>query len=191
MGKIPICNSLSVLFVKQGSCTPLLTRYVKNYELINILGHGTHGDVYKCIHKPSNRYCVAKVFSPSISYLEAVQEVYKMQTLCNEPNIITLHDVINNATGNSSVPILIYEYISFTYYRKLFPVLTDTDVRFYMKMLLQSIAATHNKGIIHRDIKPSNVLVNVKRRKLKLIDFSMALWQHPDGINYHSRGNNR
>jgi len=79
----------------------------------------------------------------------------------------------------SKTPSLIFEHIENTDFRSLFPVLTDMEIRFYIFELLKALDYCHSKGIMHRDVKPQNIIVDPKKKIVKLIDWGLAEFYHP------------
>lgn len=65
-------------------------------------------------------------------------------------------------------------------YRTLYPEFTDFDIRYYMYELLKALDFCHSKGIMHRDVKPHNIMIDHEKRELKLIDWGLAEFYHPD-----------
>lgn len=113
------------------------------------------------------------------------RELLIMQNLCGGPNIIKLYDVIQE--GEKGLPAVVIEYVNSTDYRSLFPVLSDRDIRFYMRNLLKAIEHMHRNDVIHRDIKPSNILIDHSKRLVRLIDFGISRF-HYHGANHTSGG---
>ena len=68
----------------------------------------------------------------------------------------------------------------------LFPTLKPVDIKYYMYQLLIALDFCHSKGIMHRDVKPHNVMIDHKRKKLRLIDWGLAEFYHP-GKEYNVR----
>eukprot|EP00954_Amorphochlora_amoebiformis_P024762 1368625-Amorphochlora_amoeboformis.AAC.1 len=87
---------------------------------------------------------------------------------------------------HSKTKCLIFEFVDACDFKTLFPNLSDTDIRYYMFQLLQALDFCHSKGIIHRDVKPHNVMIDHRRRKLRLIDWGLAEFYHP-GKEYNVR----
>jgi casein kinase II subunit alpha len=68
----------------------------------------------------------------------------------------------------------------------MFPTLKDIDIRFYMYELMKALDYSHSKGIMHRDVKPQNIIIDPKKKVLKLIDWGLAEYYHL-GNNYNVR----
>jgi len=91
--------------------------------------------------------------------------------------VIQLLDTVRDPV--SKTPSLIFEHVDNTDFKALFPTLTDLDVRFYIYELLKSLEWCHSRGIMHRDVKPHNVMIDHKRKRLRLIDWGLAEFYHP------------
>jgi len=98
--------------------------------------------------------------------------------LCGGPNIIKLLDIVQDPC--SKTPSLIFEYVNNTDFKVLYPTLTDLDIRYYILELLKALDYCHSNGIMHRDVKPHNVMIDHAKRKLRLIDWGLAEFYHPE-----------
>ncbi|CAI9763049.1 unnamed protein product [Fraxinus pennsylvanica] len=65
-------------------------------------------------------------------------------------------------------------------FKVLYPTLTDYDIRYYVYELLKALDYCHSQGIMHRDVKPHNVMIDHELRKLRLIDWGLAEFYHPN-----------
>jgi len=80
----------------------------------------------------------------------------------------------------SATPSLIFEYVNNTDFKILYPTFSDFDIRFYIYELLKALDFCHANGIMHRDVKPHNVMIDHSKRKLRLIDWGLAEYYHPE-----------
>ena len=60
------------------------------------------------------------------------------------------------------------------------PSLTDFDIRLYIYKILQSLEFAHSHGIMHRDVKPLNIVIDNNAKELRLIDWGLAEFYHPN-----------
>ena len=60
------------------------------------------------------------------------------------------------------------------------PSLTDLDIRLYIYKILQSLEFAHSHGIMHRDVKPLNIVIDNDAKELRLIDWGLAEFYHPN-----------
>ncbi|KAH8739238.1 casein kinase II [Cryptosporidium ryanae] len=96
-------------------------------------------------------------------------------------SIIRLLDVISypNAQVRSNVKgkrsfALVMEYVRNEQFYSLLPRLKYGDVQNYMRQLIEGIEYANSLGIFHRDIKPQNVIINERKKELKIIDWGLA-----------------
>jgi casein kinase II subunit alpha len=79
------------------------------------------------------------------------------------------------------MPALIMEYVN-TQDKSLRHHMTkfeDIDVRYYMYEILKGLDFCHSKGVMHRDLKPGNVMVDPKKRRVRIIDWGLAEFYKP------------
>ena len=93
-------------------------------------------------------------------------------------NAIHLLDIVRDP--QSKTPSLIFEYVNNTDFKVLYPTLTDLDIRYYIFELLKALEFCHSNGIMHRDVKPHNVMIDHEKRQLRLIDWGLAEFYHPE-----------
>ena len=111
------------------------------------------------------------------------QEVYELAH-DGHKNIIQLLDVVKDHV--SKTPALVFEHVDNIDFRTLYPTFQDLDIRYYMFELLKALDYCHSMGIMHRDVKPHNVMIDHKRKKLRLIDWGLAEFYHPN-MEYNVR----
>jgi casein kinase II subunit alpha len=155
----------------------------ENYAVTGKLGEGKFSEVFRGRHVRSRRRCVVKVLKP-IRPKKIKREISVLQNLSGGPNIIQLLDLVRDPY--SGTPSLVFEYVDNVEFRTLYPQLSPLDVRFFMFELLRALSHCHSHGIMHRDIKPHNIMIDPRRRQLRLIDWGLAEFYFP-GQEYHVR----
>jgi len=141
------------------------------------VGRGKYSEVLEGIHVTTDEPCIIKVLKP-VKKKKIKREIKILQNIAGGPNVINLLDVVRDT--NSKIPSLIMEYVHNTDFRVLYPKFTDFDVRYYIFELLKALDFCHSKGIMHRDVKPHNVMIDHGKRKLRLIDWGLAEFYHPE-----------
>jgi len=91
---------------------------------------------------------------------------------------VALLDVVRDP--QSKTPSIVFEYVNNTDFKVLYPKFSDYDVRYYIAELLKALDFCHSRGIMHRDVKPHNVMIDHEQRKLRLIDWGLAEFYHPN-----------
>jgi casein kinase II subunit alpha len=147
-----------------------------NYQVIRKIGRGKYSEVFEGVNVAKNVPCVIKILKP-VKQKKIKREIKILQNLCGAPNVIRLLDVVRDP--QSKTPSLIFEYVDNTDFKVLYPTLSDFDIRYYIFELLKALDACHSHGIMHRDVKPHNVMIDHKKRQLRLIDWGLAEFYHP------------
>lgn len=140
------------------------------------IGRGKYSNVYTAINTETGNECVIKRLKP-VKEKKINREVMVLRSLQGGPNIIDLYDVCKSDDGEIS---FIFEKVENEHYKTLLPKLTDYEVRFYIYQVLKALDYAHSRGIIHRDIKPLNIVFDRAAKKLRLIDWGLAEFYHPN-----------
>jgi Tol biopolymer transport system component/tRNA A-37 threonylcarbamoyl transferase component Bud32 len=157
----------------------MLGRTISHYEIIEKLGEGGMGVVYKARDAHLSRFVAIKVLP-----LEKVGDAErkrrfvleaKSASALNHPNIITIHDI----ASDHGVEFIVMEFVSGkalsqVIARKGLPV---AEALKYAVQIADALATAHAAGIIHRDLKPGNVMVcgaPERSGSVKVLDFGLA-----------------
>merc|ERR1719362_1850042 len=106
------------------------------------------------------------------------REIKILKNLAGGPNIINFYDVVKDPVTRT--PAIIFEYVDNNDFKSLYQQLVDYDIRFYMFEILKALDFCHSMGIMHRDVKPHNMCIDHRARKLRLIDWGLAEFYHPN-----------
>lgn len=147
-----------------------------DYEIIRKLGRGKYSEVYEGINVNNDEKVVIKILKP-VKKKKIKREIKILQNLKDGPNIVKLLDVVRDPS--SKTPCLVFEWIDNTDFKILFPKFTDFDIRFYIFEVLKALDYCHSMGIMHRDVKPHNIIIDHKKRELRLIDWGLAEFYLP------------
>ena len=144
------------------------------YEVIEVVGEGAYGIVYKCRNKETGKYVAIKKFKEVEDDLvkKTMKRELRMLQKLNHPNIVSFIEAFKRK-GNL---YLIFEYIPKNLLELLqehFNGLDQKLIRHFIYQLCKSIKYLHSQNVIHRDIKPENLLVD-DNMNIKLCDFGFA-----------------
>ena len=153
-------------------------RTVSHYELIEKLGEGGMGVVWKARDTRLDRFVAIKFLPPDKTSdpdrkRRFAQEARAASAL-NHPRIITIYD-IDHADG---ADFIVMEFVAGKTLEQLIPakgMKVDDAVRYAMQ-IADALAAAHAAGIVHRDLKPANVIVS-DSGQVKVLDFGLAKLQ--------------
>ncbi|MFB3826802.1 MAG: protein kinase [Bryobacteraceae bacterium] len=151
---------------------------LSHYEIVEKLGEGGMGAVYKARDPRLNRFVALKVLHPDrASDLERrrrfIQEAQAASAL-NHPNILTIYD-IGSADG---VDFIVMEYIQGRTLDQALPRKGWNEILSAGIQIADALAAAHAAGIVHRDLKPGNIMVS-DTGAVKVLDFGLAKLLEP------------
>jgi Tol biopolymer transport system component/predicted Ser/Thr protein kinase len=156
---------------------------VAHYRILEKLGQGGMGVVYKARDTHLDRLVALKVLPPErVADAERrrrfVQEA-KAASALNHANIVTIHD-IDDAGG---VHFIAMEYVAGKALSELIgrKGLRPIDALEYAVQIAGALAKAHAAGIIHRDLKPSNIMVG-EDGQVKVLDFGLAKLTEAGGL---------
>jgi len=153
----------------------MVGRTVLHYRLIEKIGSGGMGEIYKAQDSRLNRFVAIKVLTAAKSgdadrRRRFIQEAQAASAL-NHPNIITIHDII----AEPDTDYLVMEFVAGMTLLDLIPSggLRVPQVLRYSCQMADALSVAHDAGIIHRDFKPGNVMIT-SSGLVKVLDFGLA-----------------
>jgi serine/threonine-protein kinase len=146
-----------------------------NYRILEKIGAGGQGTVYKATDTKLGRAVVIKVLPPELTVKEAnlkrFEREARLASALDHPNICTIFD-LNDLDG---VHFIAMQFVEGKNVRELVNG-RPLDLRSALSITIQvadALAAAHARGIIHRDIKAGNVMVTPSGQ-VKILDFGLA-----------------
>ena len=174
-------SSLSDPFANGGVANPPVRNVTQldEYELLEKLGEGGMGSVYRARHTKLGRVVALKVMSQQrMSHADAVSR-FEREMLAvgklNHPNIVHAYD----AGEDHKTHYLVMEFVRGIDLRRLVKQKGPLPVPEACELIRQAAVGlehAHRHGMVHRDIKPSNLMVTVRGR-VKILDLGLALLQ--------------
>jgi serine/threonine protein kinase len=153
----------------------LLGRTISHYEVVEKLGEGGMGVVYKARDSRLHRCVALKVLPPAKvadpdRKRRFVQEARTASAL-NHPNIVTVHDI----DQSDGVDFIAMEYVEGKTLDRAIgrKGLKMNEALKYAIEVADALARAHSAGIVHRDLKPANVMVTADGH-VKVLDFGLA-----------------
>ncbi len=144
------------------------------YAMLQLLGHGGMGAVYRAYDPSLDRPVAIKVIlQASKEYLARFQREARAVAKLSHPHIVQVYDSGEDEHGN---PYFVMELIDGQSLSALVQErgpLPSGQVIELLAQAAQGLAAAHAAGIIHRDIKPANLILDGKQG-LKIVDFGIA-----------------
>ena len=167
-----------------------VSRFLKNkshglvvgrYVILDRLGSGSMGRVFKAHHLMMDRIVALKIIAPEIVSNDRVvarfQREMKLVGRLDHPNVVRAFD----ADQINRVLYIVMEYVSGESLGKRLRkgVIPPAEMVTYAAQAALGLGHAHAQGIVHRDIKPSNLLLT-EDRKIKVLDLGLGVLMEAD-----------
>jgi serine/threonine protein kinase len=156
---------------------------IDHYRVLELVGRGAMGVVYKALDVNLDRLVAIKVMSVEArndpDFVERFRQEARMQAALNHPNVALLFDYFIH----DGAPVAVMEFIDGESLEQLIRrrgAVPAHEAIPIFRQALHGVAAAHRAGIVHRDLKPSNLMVT-KNDGIKVMDFGIAKRQGVTG----------
>jgi len=152
-----------------------LNSTIGEYRLIDYLGAGGMGEVYRAVHSKIGRVAAVKIMTRAgrdPRSMERFVNEARIQASLQHPNIATLYDFCEV----SGQPCIIMEFVDGQTLDDRIASqgrLTASEALFVLQSAAEALSYMHSHGIVHRDIKANNIKVT-SQGGIKLLDFGIA-----------------
>jgi serine/threonine protein kinase len=154
---------------------------VGRYIILDRIGSGSMGRVYKAHHQMMDRIVALKIIAPEIASNEKVvarfQREMRLVGRLDHPNVVRAFD----ADQINKVLYIVMEYVpGLSLGERLKKgAIPPAEMFDYGAQAALGLAHAHEQGMVHRDIKPSNMLLT-EDRKIKILDLGLAVLMEAD-----------
>ena len=152
-----------------------MREHFPQFEILECLGRGGMGIVYKARQKALDRLVAIKVLAgewqEDVYFARRFETEAKLLAQMNHPNIVTVHD-FGEADG---LYYIVMEYIDGVNLRDLLAdgKMDPKQALAIIPPVCEALEYAHEKGVVHRDIKPENLLLD-REGRIKIADFGIA-----------------
>ncbi len=152
-----------------------LARHFPQLEILELVGRGGMGAVYKARQPALDRLVALKILPPAKTQEPGFGERFNREARAlarlSHPNVVAVHD-FGQAGG---YPYLVMEFVDGVNLRHLERAgrLSPRDALAIVPQVCDALQYAHDEGVVHRDIKPENILID-RRGRVKIADFGLA-----------------
>ena len=160
------------------------TTFAGRYQVLEELGSGGMGKVYKVVDKEINEKIALKILKPEISLDEKIIERFrnelKLARKISHPNVCRMYDL----SKEKGMYFITMEYISGEDLKSTVSRVGQLSVGKTMaiaRQICKGLAEAHKMGVVHRDLKPHNIIID-RDGDVRILDFGIAHSMKTQGI---------
>jgi WD40 repeat protein len=147
------------------------------YDVIEFIGQGGSGMVFKAFDPALHRLVAIKVLAPQFAVSATARQRFFREaraaaSICHD-HVVTIHAV----DEANSLPYLVMQYVAGKSLQERIDRTGPLELKEILRIGMQAasgLSAAHAQGLIHRDVKPSNILLENGIERVKLTDFGLA-----------------
>jgi len=183
---LPLSEGISVTKTLETPVKKLAreTTFANRYEILEELGKGGMGEVYKVRDKKLDEVMALKVLKPEIAadkgIIERFKNELKLARKITHRNVCRIYDL----NEDEEIPYITMEYVEGdnlkTHIRKV-DKLAQEEAISLAKQVCEGLTEAHELGVVHRDLKPQNIMIDEKRNA-KIMDFGIARSLEAPGV---------
>jgi serine/threonine protein kinase/tetratricopeptide (TPR) repeat protein len=155
---------------------PVIGQTVSHYKILERLGGGGMGVVYKAQDLKLERLVALKFLPPGLTLDPEAKRrfIHEAQaaSALDHPNICTIHEIGETEDGRLFLAMACYDGETLKQKIERGPLPVDQAVSIALQVA-QGLAKAHESGIVHRDIKPANIIIT-RDGLVKILDFGLA-----------------
>jgi serine/threonine protein kinase len=149
---------------------------IGHYEVLQVLGRGAFGIVFRAFDEVLQRVVAVKVLAPQLATTSPARKRFlreaRSSAAIRHENVVQVYEV-----GEQPLPYLVIEFIPGETLQQRLDRMGPLDVPETLRIgrqIAEGLAAAHATDLIHRDIKPGNILLEAGQQKVKITDFGLA-----------------
>jgi serine/threonine protein kinase/Tfp pilus assembly protein PilF len=162
----------------------LASLFAERYEILEELGKGGMGEVYKVKDTKLNEEMALKVLKPEIAAdkgtIERFKNELKLARKIAHRNVCKMYDL----NEEKEIPYITMEYVKGEDLKSLIKTkgkLSIDEATKIAQQVCSGLAEAHDLGIVHRDLKPQNIMID-KKDTAKIMDFGIARSMEAPGV---------
>lgn len=154
----------------------MIGKQIQHYKILEKLGGGGMGVVYKAEDTKLQRMVALKFLPPQVSVNKEVKERFmheaRAASALDHNNICTIYEIGESEEGQMYLAMALYEGETLQAKIDRNPLPLDNALSIAIQ-IAEGLSVAHQKDIVHRDIKPANIIIT-SRNVVKILDFGLA-----------------